>query len=152
MNVNFFWIIQLFLDLFQIQIFGRKIRKGIKTDENGRRNEYFHVQVSDILVLKDIDSVLLIVFILKISRFQARTAWVPLLAARFLHKCKKATIVNKVRTIFIFQIFASFGVTWRRLLRYLPVREVNKSVSLALSISNCIRSNFYHLFHHREHG
>jgi len=64
----------LFLDLFQIQIFGRKIRKGIKTDENGRRNEYFHVQVSDILVLKDIDSVLLIVFILKISRFQARTA------------------------------------------------------------------------------
>lgn len=65
---------------------------------------------SDILVLKDIDSVIVILFILKISRFQARTAWDPLLAARFLHKCKKVTIVNKVRTIFIFQISASFGV------------------------------------------
>lgn len=29
---------------------------------------------SDILVLKDIDSVIVILFILKISRFQARTA------------------------------------------------------------------------------
>lgn len=66
--------------------------------------------VIDMLVLKDIDLMLVILFILKMLYFLVRIVWVFLFVVCFLYKCKKVMIVNRFCMIFIFLIFVLFGV------------------------------------------